>query len=219
MASGGPNNSGNGSPRHGGTTRRRVADFLDSDSRLSNFSDLYDEEDNSNGSIGGSHHHHHHLHVHHPVIRHFLLRSRALCWVPEAWILRIEEGFLSTAMILQSLGSGRNFGRKIFGILLFLAVVSVFLKFSFLNSHVEINGKIIDKGQLIIQTFKEDWVMAQRAVAEDEAAMPKRVLEKVSVSASNFLPSRMEFFNCFHLSFLALIRSGKGKYSTANTIE
>lgn len=201
MASGGPSNSCNGSPRHGGPatkTRRRVADFMDPDSRLSNSSDLYDEEDNSNGSNAGSHlhlHHHHHHHHHHPVIRHFLFRTRALCWVPEPWLLKMEEGFLLTAMILQSLGSGRNFGRKIFGILMFMAVLTVFFKFSFLNSHVEINGKMIDKGQLIIQTFKEDWAMAQRAVAEDEAVVPKRRLEKISVS--NFIFSF--FFNFIFL--------------------
>lgn len=191
MASGGPNNSCNGSPRHGGPatkTRRRVADFMDLDTRLSNSSDLYDEEDNSNGSIVGSHlhlHNHHLHHHHHPVVRHFLFRTRALCWVPEPWLLKIEEGFLLTVMILQSLGSGRNFGRKIFGILMFMAVLTVFFKFSFLNTHVEINGKMIDKGQLIIQTFKEDWALAQRAVAEDEAVVPKRRLEKISVS--NFI--------------------------------
>lgn len=111
----------------------------------------------------------------------------------------MEEGFLLTAMILQSLGSGRNFGRKIFGILMFLAVVTVFFKFAFLNSHVEINGKMIDKGQLIIQTFKEDWATAQRAITEDEAIVPKRLLEKISVSdypvffINFFFPSSVSF--------------------------
>ncbi|CAK9323318.1 unnamed protein product [Citrullus colocynthis] len=196
MASSGPSNSCNGSPRHGGPatkTRRRVADFMDPDSRLSNSSDLYDEEDNSNGSNAGSHLHHHH---HHPVIRHFLFRTRALCWVPEPWLLKMEEGFLLTAMILQSLGSGRNFGRKIFGILMFMAVLTVFFKFSFLNSHVEINGKMIDKGQLIIQTFKEDWAMAQRAVAEDEAVVPKRRLEKISTPEIWMKPRSDNFYQC-----------------------
>ncbi|XP_011651875.1 O-fucosyltransferase 19 isoform X1 [Cucumis sativus] len=201
MASGGPNNSCNGSPRHGGPatkTRRRVADFIDPDTRLSNSSDLYDEEDNSNGSIVGSHlhlHNHHLHHHHHPVVRHFLFRNRALCWVPEPWLLKMEEGFLLTVMILQSLGSGRNFGRKIFGILMFMAVLTVFFKFSFLNTHVEINGKMIDKGQLIIQTFKEDWALAQRAVAEDEAVVPKRRLEKISQTPEIWMKPKSDNFH------------------------
>lgn len=201
MASGGLSPSCNVSPRVGGPatkTRRRITDFLDSDSRLSNFSDLYDEEDNSNVSNAGSHlHHHHHHHVHHPVIRHFLFRNRALCWVPEPWLLKMEEGLLLTVMIVQSLGSGRNFGRKIFWILMFMAVLTVFFKFTFLNSHVEINGKMIDKGQLIIQTFKEDWAIAQRAVAEDEAVVPKRLLEKISQTSDIWMkPKSDNFYQC-----------------------
>ena len=198
MASGAPANSCNGSP-HGGQvtkTRRRVTDFMDPDSRISNSSELYDEEDNSNVSNVGSHLHHHHLHhhVHHPMIRQCLFRARAFCWVPETWLLKMEEGLLLTPMIVRSLVSGRNFGRMIFLILMFMAVLTVFFKFSFLNSHVEINGKMIDKGQLIIQTFKEDWAMAQRAVAEDEAVVPKRLLEKISVSIFFFFFFINSFF-------------------------
>ncbi|KAG6580496.1 O-fucosyltransferase 28, partial [Cucurbita argyrosperma subsp. sororia] len=201
MASGAPANSCNGSPLHGGQatkTRRRVTDFMDSDSRISNCSELYDEEDNSNVSNVGSHLHHHHLHhVHHPMIRQCLFRARAFCWVPETWLLKMEEGLLLTPMIVRSLVSGRNFGRMIFLILMFMAVLTVFFKFSFLNSHVEINGQMIDKGQLIIQTFKEDWAMAQRAVAEDEAVVPKRLLEKISQTPEIWMkPKSDNFYQC-----------------------
>lgn len=76
-------------------------------------------------------------------------------------------------------------GRKIFGLLTLMAVISVFVKVSFLNGHVEVVGKGKDSGFLIIQTFKEDWAMAQRALPEIHTSMPKRVLEKVSVSKIN----------------------------------
>jgi len=67
----------------------------------------------------------------------------------------------------------------------------VFLKVSLLGTGVEMNGKSfksIENGQLILQRFKEDWVSAQRVVSESrtrtETSMPKRVLERLTVSRS-----------------------------------
>lgn len=85
--------------------------------------------------------------------------------------------------MVLSLRSGRNVGRKIFGVLILTAVISLFVKVSFLSSHVEMDGKRKEgAGLLVLQTFKDDWAMAQKAITEAEASMPKRVLERVSVS-------------------------------------
>ncbi|KAB1214641.1 hypothetical protein CJ030_MR2G000925 [Morella rubra] len=203
MSSGvGPSNSCTGSPRPAGptATRRRVADLVDAErsSNLSDFSDQ-EEDDSSNFSSCASHLHHLHHHHHcfqHPVIRFLLVRSRAFFCVPETWLLKIENGFLWSAVMTQSLRSGRNVGRKIFGLLTLMAFISVFVKVSFLNGHVEVVGKGKDSGFLIIQTFKEDWAMAQRALPEIHTSMPKRVLEKVSTPEIWMKPNSDSISQC-----------------------
>ncbi len=207
---GGPTSSTTASPRHASgptTTRRRVADLNDGADRSSNYSDFSDPESFNDdqhddtdeyddvshhhhavctcGSLLLHHHHHHHHHHNHHhhcflVIRYLLLRWRAFFCLPDTWLLKIEDGFLWTALMVQSLRSGRNMGRKIFGFLMVLAVLSVFVKVSFLSSQRDV--KKIDNGLLIIQTFKDDWAMAQRALTETQSSMPKRVLERLSVS-------------------------------------
>lgn len=181
MSTGGANSS-NGSPRPGGptTTRRRVADMMDAE-RYSNFSDVSEEEDNSNGNNGDHHHSYHH---HHPVIRYWLLRSRMFLFAPETWLLKIGDAYSSAATALQSLRSRRHMGRMIFGGLLLLVFFSVFVKFSRMPVHVDMNGRR-DNGLLIVQTIKEDWAMAQKVVAEvgaSDAVEPQRTLEKFPVS-------------------------------------
>ncbi|XP_024024927.1 O-fucosyltransferase 19 [Morus notabilis] len=188
MSSGGVSSSSSGgSPRSVGPTaaaRRRVVD----------------EEDQyePNGSISGStgpHHslHHHHLHHnqyhyhhysphhHHPVARYLLLRRRMLLCVPEAWMVGIEEGVLWTAAMVQALRTGKSAGRKIFVALIVMAVLSLFVKVSFLSGHVDVDGKAnVEKesnGLLILQTFTDESAMAQRVVSEAQNSMPKRVLE------------------------------------------
>lgn len=103
----------------------------------------------------------------------------------------IEDVHLQTVAMAQSLRSGRHLGRKIMGVLMFMVVVSLFLKVLFLGSPAE---EVKETGRsenrlLKLQTFKEDGAMAQRAVTEaqtetdaDLHSMPKRVLEKVDVS-------------------------------------
>ena len=196
-------NSATASPRHSSlptTTRRRVADLNDVD-RSSEFSDdpesLSDDHHNDISdpdddvvSSCGSHllHHHHHHHHHHRnhcflLIRCLLLRWRAFFSLPDTWLLKIEDGFYWTALMFQSLRSGRrsNMGRMIFGVLMVLAVLSVFVKVSVLRNQ-RVDVKKIDRGLLIIQSFKDDWAMVQRALSETQTSMPKRVLERLSVS-------------------------------------
>ncbi|PON37093.1 GDP-fucose protein O-fucosyltransferase [Parasponia andersonii] len=192
-------------------TRRRVMDPVDACAdRTSNLSDALpclDEEDHDpNGSApgGGAHHHqyhnhhpHHYCHHHHPVTRYLLLRRRMFSCVPEKWLLGVEGGFYWVAAMAQSLGSGKNLGRRIFGALIFMAVVSLFVKVSFLSSHVEVdsNGKE-SNGLLILQTFKDDSAMAQRAITEAQTSMPKRVLERFSTPEIWMRPNSDSFHKC-----------------------
>ncbi|OMO97421.1 GDP-fucose protein O-fucosyltransferase [Corchorus olitorius] len=220
MTSGGTANSSNGgSPRQGGptTTRRRVADLPTTDSDTQNCyscSDYHtlptndEEADNPNGYIPsgpsscGSHYN-----MHHPVIRYLLLRKKLLfSWVPDAWCLWVDDTCHWAVNMVHSLRSGRNMGRKILSVLLLMAVVSVFLKVSLLSNHVvEVNGKLKadNNGLLILQTFKEDWSMAQRVVAEThnnepqtEHSMPKRVLERVSTPEIWMKPNSDNYQQC-----------------------
>ncbi|CAN6715645.1 unnamed protein product [Malus baccata var. baccata] len=215
MSSGGTNSSTNSSPRQPPLvalptkTRRRVADgVMEAGERLPTstlppennivFDDDDDDDDVENdslldGTICGPHHvlHHNHNHYsHHPVMKYLLLRRRLLFCVPDTWLLPIEDGFLWTVAMLQSLRSGRNVGRKIFGALLLLAVISLLVKFSFLSSHVEVvreDAKRTEGRLLILKTVKDDWLVAQRAVAENEESnsMPERVLERLLETESS----------------------------------
>lgn len=102
--------------------------------------------------------------------------------VPEAWTAGIEEGLVWTAEMLQALRSGKHLGRKIFAALIMMAVVSLFVKVSFMSGHVDVidgDGKVEKEsnGLLILQTFKDESALAQRAVSESQNSMPKRVLE------------------------------------------
>jgi hypothetical protein len=242
MSSGGPTTattSSNTSPRVAAgptTTRRRVADNTNDTEKqqqqqqqnqnipqsFSDFSEL--EQDDTVSSLNTIHHHahvHHHLH---PITRYLLLRARILLYVPESFIIRLEQLFLWLSGSVQCFRSGKNMGRKIFAVLILMVVMSVFFKVSFMGAGVEMNGKSIENGQLILQRFKEDWASAQRVVTENndqvETSMPKRVLERLAVSdyfsLSRFTKIaffRISFlcFNCL-FSFLPLFKSfGNGK--------
>lgn len=199
MSPGGPTGSGNTSPRMPGptATRRRVADNMDAEKQtgISDFSEV--EQDDTNGSNAsasvsasapaGSNHHHHNSHLY-PVIRYILLRTRILFCVPDSFVLCVEQFFLWVATVVQSMRSGRQKGRKILGILFLMVVMSICAKVSLIGGLMEVNGRSIENGQLILQRFKEDWASAQRVLTEirTETSMPKRVLERVSVS-ENFL--------------------------------
>ena len=99
--------------------------------------------------------------------------------------------------MVQSLRSRKNLGRRIFGALIFMVVVSLFVKVSFLSSHVDVEAKEKESnGLLILQNFKDDSAMAQRAITEAQTSMPKRVLERFSVSNIShiFIPIFPRFF-------------------------
>ncbi|KAK6943069.1 GDP-fucose protein O-fucosyltransferase [Dillenia turbinata] len=128
-------------------------------------------------------------HLHHN--QHFHRRKSLLLWFPE-WVT-----------------SGKNMGRRIIGVLLAVAVFSVFVKFSLLGSHVEdhVNvTKMREKGHrhhhknefIIQQTYKEDWGVVQKVVSESEghSTMPKRVLEKYPTPEIWMKPNSDGFYQC-----------------------
>ncbi|KAL2337869.1 hypothetical protein Fmac_012315 [Flemingia macrophylla] len=185
MSSGGPTaSSSNTSPRVAAgptTTRRRVADNVaDAEKQLqqmsSSFSDLTESEQEEGGSAHVHAQHHHRIQV---VTRSLMLRGRSvLLCVPETVFVRVEQLAVWVAGSVQGLRSGKYLGRKIFAALIAMLVMSVFLKVSLLGAGVEMNGKSIENGHLILQRFKEDWVSAQRVISETKTSMPKRVLER-----------------------------------------
>ncbi|KAK2379052.1 O-fucosyltransferase [Trifolium repens] len=219
MSSGGPTTattSSNTSPRVAAgptTTRRRVADNTNDTEKqqqqqqqqnqnipqsFSDFSEL--EQDDTVSSLNTIHHHahvHHHLH---PITRYLLLRARILLYVPESFIIRLEQLFLWLSGSVQCFRSGKNMGRKIFAVLILMVVMSVFFKVSFMGAGVEMNGKSIENGQLILQRFKEDWASAQRVVTENndqvETSMPKRVLERLATPEIWMKPNSDNYYQC-----------------------
>lgn len=81
--------------------------------------------------------------------------------------------------------------RKVTVVLMFMAVVSVFVKAPVLSNRFDVSSKsrVRDKGLVLARMFKDDWAFSQRVVAEDnkqEPSIPIRVLEKISVSLLSF---------------------------------
>lgn len=183
------------------TTRRRVGDSLDVISeRPSNSSDYCNTvnqqpvvgstdldggdasgqdsspSSESSASSTGSHYHHDHYHrfYNHPAIRYLLLRK---FWIPFG-----AGGGGSTVVIGQGFRSGRNVGRRILGLLMVLVVASVFLRV-YLMGGVRVVDHARLKEFVVVRTLRDDWSMAQREVAENQASsQPMRVLEKLPVS-------------------------------------
>ena len=189
MSSGGPTatSSTNASPRShpGPTTTRRRVDAIAAD-RTSNFSDFNhdfsDEEDSLSGSstTGGPHHFHHnyhchnHSHRHHPLIKYLLLRRKFFFFVPESWLLGVED---LTATVSRGLRSGKNMGRRIFGVLMVMAVLSVFLKVSFWS---QTERNIHENSNLVIfRHLKDDWARAQRSIIEHHPSISTPLLHKL----------------------------------------
>ncbi|XP_010256723.1 PREDICTED: uncharacterized protein At1g04910-like [Nelumbo nucifera] len=198
METGGGNPS-NGSPTiYGPMTRRRVADFMDAEK--SNISEFPDGEDNTNSGNGGCHDHSHPHH--HPVIRYLLVRQ-GLFFLPEPLLLTMGSVALWMVSMAQYFKSGKNLGRRVLLMLMCLAVFSVFLKFSLMSSHMEMNSKRTENELLILQTVKEDWTMAQKAVAEIEtgdSGVSKRALNQYPIPEVWMKPNSDNYYQCINRS-------------------
>lgn len=174
MSTGGTStNSAAGSPRMGGGGptifhRRPVTDAINDPEKLPDHIQIgVDNYYGDNNDVGNLHYHHHH---HHPprIIRYLL----ACKWVPESLVFRVEECLLSTGSIMTCLGSRKNMGRTILGLLLVLVVISVFLKFSIVMNGDD-NGNLMrnENGFFVVQNFKNEWVNAQKVVSETESSV------------------------------------------------
>ncbi|XP_048225622.1 O-fucosyltransferase 19 [Ricinus communis] len=197
------------------TTRRRVdaavaATTIDkSSSTTTNFSDynndhvvVSDEEDNPNGSSAGTHHHHHHnhhYHHHYHSLKHLLLRRKMLFFIPEGWLLRLEDG-------CHWMISGKNLGRKILAVLMLMVVFSVFIKVSFfLDHHVEKRTESSSNknngGNLIIQNYPNERRFTQNNIVteSDEASKPSkpmRTLDRLTTPEIWMKPNSDSYYQC-----------------------
>ncbi|KAK6943556.1 GDP-fucose protein O-fucosyltransferase [Dillenia turbinata] len=146
-----------------------------------------DVMDSASDQVETSNNHLHHNHYFHR-------RKSLLLWFPE-W-----------------LRSGKNMGRKIIGVLLAMAVFSVFVKFSLSSSHVEDHVNVTKRrekhdpqhknGRLIIQqTYKEDWGTAQKVVSESEgySTRPKRVLDKYPLQKKSIIYWDIDFLTTLEI--------------------
>ncbi|KAL1330902.1 hypothetical protein HN51_048144 [Arachis hypogaea] len=204
------------------TTRRRVADsttinnnnlvLVDGDpnpqnqpqqqqhsSSFSDFSDNRDDDDDNPSSSSSFPHHHHHHHALHPITRYLVHRTRHL--PVESLLVRFEHAFLWMLVTIQSMRSGRKIGRKILVAMMVMVVVSLFVKVSMIGGMVEMNGKSIENGQLILQRFKHDWISAQKVVTETDTtetqtSMPKRVLERIEIPEIWRKPNSDNYYKC-----------------------
>ncbi|KAM7463998.1 hypothetical protein LguiA_032119 [Lonicera macranthoides] len=163
------------------THRRRVADLM-SDAEKA---DPSTSDRHAAGDVSG----------HHSLIRYFLLRKG----IPDNWILGIED-------FGNYFKLGKNLGRKVFGLLMLMLVLSVFAKFTLMaGNHVDLmnmksSNKRENNGVLILQSYKDDKSKAQRVLSDIEgsssAALPKRLLERVPVPEIWMKPNSDNYYQC-----------------------
>ncbi|MCL7032413.1 hypothetical protein MKW94_007532 [Papaver nudicaule] len=139
-------NSCTGSPKITGpsTARRRVTDVIIDTEKGNLAAELYSdggcggsEEDEESCDGSGSHNHNHHNHHHHQFHdHHYYILKPIIIFLPERWIFLVERLISWILLMFSLLTSRRNLGRRIFAMLIILAVFSVFFKLTyFSNSH------------------------------------------------------------------------------------
>jgi len=82
-----------------------------------------------------------------------------------------------TATISHGLRSGKNMGRKIFGVLLLMAVLSVFLKVLFWSRMEENSHE--NSNLVLFRHFKDDWARAQRSIIDHHPSISTPLFDKL----------------------------------------
>ncbi|GAB4856843.1 O-fucosyltransferase 19 [Ancistrocladus abbreviatus] len=195
MSNGGPPSSAGGSPRlvssasgPTATTRRRVGDAMDTE-RGSNYSGTSDDEESSTCTAGGTggHHCHHCHHNHHKHQQAMRYSHRKVFCLPESMAGKVEEMVCWTGWIGQWFRSKKNLSRRLIGLLMLMAIFSVFVKVSLIGSHFMMedhHGEKKDSGnginKFLLKPRRDDSSIAHRIIAEkdpdDDAFMPDKHL-------------------------------------------
>ena len=92
-----------------------------------------------------------------------------------------------TATISHSLRSGKNMGRKIFGVLLLMAVLSVFLKVLFWSRMEENSHE--NSNLVLFRHFKDDWARAQRSIIDHHPSISTPLFDKLPPVSPFFITS------------------------------
>ncbi|XP_051130456.1 O-fucosyltransferase 28-like [Andrographis paniculata] len=220
---GGGSSTISGSAGHGGATathqRRRVAEYSINDLEKEKSGDnvqieldcsrsggdeeqlLFNNNSNSN-SCNGCVYQCNSLHHHYLVMRCLLSCKR----LPVNWILFVEECLLSASGALSAVISRKNMVRTIFVFLMMTAVVSVFLRFSFLTAGGAVAESVeslvkAENEISVIPNFRTDLMAnAHMAVFDSEsssgAALQKRQMKEFPVAEIWTKPNSNDLYQC-----------------------
>ncbi|KAI3939248.1 hypothetical protein MKX01_002116 [Papaver californicum] len=202
MMSNSGTNSCAGSPKITGpsTARRRVPDFV-IDTEKGNLAELYSDgnEDEENYDGSGSHNHNHnHLHQFHD--HHYYILKPIIIFLPERWIFLVERLLSWILTVFSLLTSRRNLGRRIFAMLIILAVFSIFFKLTyFSNNHNHDDEEEMSKQKPII--YKEHWNRIPHNIikepqSNEEIAAGEKTIFKEEVPEIWKKPNSEEQYRC-----------------------
>lgn len=92
-----------------------------------------------------------------------------------------------TATISRGLRSGKNMGRRIFGVLMVMAVLSVFLKVLFWSRMEENSHE--NSNLVLFRHFKDDWARAQRSIIDHHPSISTPLFDKLPPVSPFFITS------------------------------
>ncbi|KAJ0247040.1 O-fucosyltransferase 28 [Hirschfeldia incana] len=142
-------------------------------------------------STGSHYHHDHHHQFHNHLAIHYLSLRKFRSPFSQG------RGGGSGSAVGLGFRSGKNDGRRIFGLLMALVVASVFLRVYLIGG-----VRVVDHARLsefvVVRSLRDDLSMARREVAENQASshQPMRVLEKLPIPEIWQKPESGQYRQC-----------------------